>query len=111
MTDFMVPRTGEIILSTGEKHVVVKGIRNVPDEIANDIAATRYGIKPVHELSDDERAEFKLPPAAPDVDEALKVEPEAEKAPEPEHTADDSKARILTSLASKPEADVDAVKA
>lgn len=101
MTDFMVPRTGEISLSTGEKRVVVKGIRNVPDEIVNDIAATRYGIKPVHELTEAERAEFKLPPAAPDVDEALKVEPE--KAPEPEQPADDSKARIVTSLASKPE--------
>lgn len=81
MTEFFVPRTGEIILSTGAKHVVVAGVRDMPDEVVNDPAANRYGIKPIHEMSGDERSAFKLPPAAPDVDEAIRVEPENAPAP------------------------------
>ncbi len=68
MTEFFVPRTGEIKLSTGVKHVVLVGIRDdLPDDVVNDSAANAYGIKPVHEMTPFERTSFGLPDALPDV--------------------------------------------
>ena len=108
MTEFYVPRTGEIVLADGSKHVVVKGIRDVPDEIVNDVAANTFGIKPVHEMSASERSDMNLPPAGPDVDESLKVEhkddaedeqPEAVSETAPEPSAEPSEPDVAPAVA------------
>lgn len=83
MTDYFVPHTGELTLSTGAKVIVVKGIRPLSDDVAGDLAADRYGIKPLHEMTPDERVEHKLPPAEPDVVEALAAPAKADPAPAP----------------------------
>jgi hypothetical protein len=81
MTDaplYYIPRTGEIILSDGTKRVLVKGVRTLDKDIAGDHAADTYGVKPVHEMTADERKAEKLPPAEPDVEapaEPAKADP------------------------------------
>ena len=87
MTDaplYYVPRTGEIILSDGTKRVLVKGVRTLDKDIAGDLAADRYGVKPVHEMTADECTVEGLPPAEPDVKapaEPAKTDPALVAAP------------------------------
>jgi hypothetical protein len=85
MTDaplYYVPRTAELKLSTGVVRVVTKGVKPLSDEVAGDPAADRFGIKPVHEMTVDERKAEGLPPAEPDVKPA--AEPaKADPAPAP----------------------------
>ena len=77
---YYVPKTGMLKLSSGDSVVVVAGVRALDDVVVGDVAATRYGIKPEHEMTADERAALKLAPPLPDVSEAA---PDAEAKPEP----------------------------
>jgi hypothetical protein len=61
LTEFFVRKTAATKLADGRIHTLVRGIREVPDILANSAQAHKLGIIPISEMTDQERADFGLP--------------------------------------------------
>jgi hypothetical protein len=61
LTEFFVRNTVATKLPDGRIHTLVRGIREVPDILANSARAHKLGVIPISEMTDQERADFGLP--------------------------------------------------
>lgn len=59
---YFVTKTREAMLPSGERIVLVRGLRALPEELVNHLSANGYGVKPISEMNPAERTEFGLPP-------------------------------------------------
>ena len=71
MTEYYVSAARTVILPNGRPLKLRRGIQQIPDDLANDPKANSYGIKPLHEMTDEEwrLTGEKKPEPAPVADE------------------------------------------